>query len=95
MSPEEIVKAAKNAGCQGLSYTYTEPTIFMEYAYDIAKLAKREGLFNTFVTNGYMTPEAVRTIGPYLDAATVDFKGGADPDFYKSVMGVPNVEPIF
>ncbi|MGE5555571.1 MAG: AmmeMemoRadiSam system radical SAM enzyme [Methanocella sp.] len=95
MSPEEIVKAAQNAGCQGISYTYTEPTMFMEYAYDTAKLAKEAGLFNTFVTNGYMTPEAVKTIAPYLDAATVDFKGGADPDFYKSVMGVPDVKPIF
>ncbi|NLF88247.1 AmmeMemoRadiSam system radical SAM enzyme [Candidatus Bathyarchaeota archaeon] len=95
MPPEEIVKAAQNAGCQGISYTYTEPTIFFEYAYDTAKLAKEAGLFNTFVTNGYMTPEAVRTIGPYLDAVTVDFKGGADPDFYKSVMAVPDVKPIF
>jgi pyruvate formate lyase activating enzyme len=93
--PQEAVKAAKNAGCQGISYTYTEPTIFMEYAYDTAKLAKEAGLFNTFVTNGYMTPEAVRTIAPYLDAVTVDFKGGADPDFYKTVMAVPSVDAIY
>ncbi|HSQ49495.1 MAG TPA: AmmeMemoRadiSam system radical SAM enzyme [Candidatus Deferrimicrobiaceae bacterium] len=95
LTPEEIVKNAQSAGCQGLSYTYTEPTIFMEYAYDTAKLAKEAGFFNTFVTNGYMTPEAVKKIAPYLDAATVDFKGGADPDFYKTVMAVPNVKPIF
>lgn len=93
--PEEVVKSAQNSNCQGISFTYTEPTIFMEYAYDTAKLAKKAGLFNTFVTNGYMTPEAVKTIAPYLDAATVDFKGGADPDFYKSVMSVPKVEPIY
>ncbi len=93
--PEEVVKSAKKAGCQGISYTYTEPTIFMEYALDIAKLAKEAGLFNTFVTNGYMTPEAVQTISPYLDAVTVDFKGAADPEFYRSSMGVPSVEPIY
>ncbi len=93
--PEDIVKSAKENNCQGISYTYTEPTIFMEYAYDTAKLAHEAGLFNTFVTNGYMTPEAVKTIAPYLDAVTVDFKGGADPDFYKSVMAVPSVEPIY
>ena len=75
--PEEVVKAAQNNQCQGISYTYTEPTIFMEYAYDTAKLAHEAGLFNTFVSNGYMTPEAVKTIGPYLDAITVDFKGAA------------------
>jgi pyruvate formate lyase activating enzyme len=93
--PAEVVKAAKDSNCQGISYTYTEPTIFMEYAYDTAKMAHQVGFFNTFVTNGYMTPEAVRTIAPYLDAATVDFKGGGDPDFYKTISAVPNVDPIY
>jgi pyruvate formate lyase activating enzyme len=93
--PADIVKAAKGRNCQGISFTYTEPTIYMEYAYDIAKLARQAGLFNTFVTNGYMTPEAVKTIAPYLDAATVDFKGGGDPGFYKSFSAVPDVKPIY
>ncbi|MCS7124110.1 MAG: AmmeMemoRadiSam system radical SAM enzyme [Candidatus Bathyarchaeota archaeon] len=94
-SPEEVVKATRDNGCQGISYTYTEPTIFFEYAYETAKLAHQVGFFNTFVTNGYMTPEAVRTIAPYLDAATVDFKGGGDPEFYKNFSSVPSVAPIF
>jgi pyruvate formate lyase activating enzyme len=93
--PAEVVKAARERDCQGISYTYTEPTIYMEYAYETAKLAHQVGFFNTFVTNGYMTPEAVKTIAPYLDAATVDFKGGGDPEFYKTVSAVPNVEPIY
>nr|MDO8135611.1 AmmeMemoRadiSam system radical SAM enzyme [Candidatus Njordarchaeum guaymaensis] len=95
LPPEDVVKLAKRSGCQGVSYTYTEPTIFFEYAYDCAKLAHGEGLFNTFVTNGYMTTEAVKTISLYLDAATVDFKGGGDPDFYKKFSSVPDVQPIF
>jgi len=93
--PEQVVKATKDNGCQGISYTYTEPTIFFEYAYDTAALAHEQGFFNTFVTNGYMTPEAVRTIAPFLDAATVDFKGGVDPEFYKKFSAVPSVEPIY
>jgi len=93
--PAEVVKATRDNGCQGISYTYTEPTVFFEYAYDTAKLARQLGFFNTFVTNGYLTPEAVKTIAPYLDAATVDFKGGADPEFYKTFSSVPSVEPIF
>ncbi len=93
--PEDVVKATRENGCQGISYTYTEPTVFFEYAYDTAKLAHQVGFFNTFVTNGYMTPEAVKTIAPYLNAATVDFKGGGDPDFYKSFSAVPSVEPIY
>jgi pyruvate formate lyase activating enzyme len=93
--PEEVIRYARDKSCQGISYTYTEPTIYMEYAYDTAKLARQSNFFNTFVTNGYMTPEAVRTVAPVLDAATVDFKGGGDPDFYRSVSAVPNVEAIY
>jgi pyruvate formate lyase activating enzyme len=93
--PEEVVKKARENSCQGISYTYTEPTIFFEYAYDTSVLARQVGFFNTFVTNGYMTPDAVKAIAPYLDAATVDFKGGADPEFYKTFSAVPAVAPIF
>jgi len=93
--PADVVKTAREKNCQGISYTYTEPTIYMEYAHDTAELAHQVGLFNTFVTNGYMTPEAVKTIAPFLDAATVDFKAGGDPDFYKSVSAVPNVSAIY
>jgi len=93
--PGDVVKAAREKNCQGISYTYTEPTIYMEYAYETAKIARQVGFFNTFVTNGYMTPEAVRTIAPVLDAATVDFKGGGDPEFYKTQSAVPDVAPIY
>ena len=93
--PDDVIRYARDKSCQGISYTYTEPTIYMEYAFDTAKLARQVGFFNTFVTNGYMTPEAVRLIAPVLDAATVDFKGGGDPDFYRTVSAVPNVEAIY
>jgi pyruvate formate lyase activating enzyme len=95
LPPEKIVRLAKEANCQGISYTYTEPTIFMEYAYDTARLAHEAGLFNTFVTNGYLTPEAIKLISPYLDAVTVDFKAAGDSDFYKNISAVPDVKPIF
>jgi len=81
VAPEDIVKEAERTGCKSISYTYTEPTIFFEYAYDVAGLAKKRGLYNIFVTNGYMTAEALDTIGPYLDAANVDLKGFSE-DFY-------------
>ena len=95
LSPERLVELTLNNECQGVSYTYTEPTIFFEYAFDTAKIAHEKGLFNTFVTNGYMTPEAVDVISPYLDAATVDLKGGGDPKFYREYSSVPTVEPIY
>jgi pyruvate formate lyase activating enzyme len=74
MPPDNIVAAAHQNGCESISYTYTEPTIFFELAYDTAKLAHEKGIKNVFVTNGYMTEEALLMIRPYLDAANVDLK---------------------
>lgn len=93
--PEEIVKLAMNNGCKAISYTYTEPTIFFEFAYDVSKLAAKHRIANTFVTNGYMTPEAVKTISKYLHATTVDFKGNASLEFYRKYSLVPKIDPIF
>lgn len=93
--PDELVREAIASGAHGFSYTYNEPTVFYEYLYDVAKLAKKNGLFNTMVTNGYMTPEAVKELKGVLDAATVDFKGGGNPEFYRKFMGVPDPSPIF
>ncbi len=90
--PEEIVREARSSGCRSISYTYTEPTIFFEYAHDTAKLAKEAGMGNVFVTNGYMTATALRTIRPYLDAANVDLKAFKD-ETYKRVCGA-RLQPV-
>ncbi|MDD8031921.1 MAG: AmmeMemoRadiSam system radical SAM enzyme [Acidobacteriota bacterium] len=71
---KEVVRQAIINECQSISYTYTEPTVFFEYAYETARLAKESGLRNNFVTNGFMTEKALETIQPYLDAANVDLK---------------------
>jgi pyruvate formate lyase activating enzyme len=91
MTPERVVKEALRSGCQSISYTYTEPTIFMEFAYDCARLARQEGLRNVFVSNGYTSPEAARLIGPYLDGNNIDLKG--DDDFYRKVVGA-RLQPV-
>jgi pyruvate formate lyase activating enzyme len=83
--PEEIVRKAVAAGCTSISYTYTEPTIFYEYAFDTARLARQAGLKNVFVTNGYITPDALERISPYLDAANIDLKGFSER-FYRDVV---------
>ena len=92
VTPAEIVASALQYRCASISYTYTEPTIFFELAYDTAKLAREKGLKNVFVTNGYITSEALREIQPYLDAANIDLKGYTD-DFYKSVCGA-RLQPV-
>ena len=90
--PEEIASMAVRAGAKTISYTYTEPTIYFEYAYDIALLAHEKGIGNVFVTNGYMTPDALDTIGSRLDAANVDLKSFQD-DFYKVYCGA-RLQPV-
>ena len=82
----EVVAAAERAGCRSISYTYTEPTVFFEFALETARLARASGLRNVFVTNGYMTPEAIEMIAPVLDAANVDLKGFTQK-YYKGICG--------
>lgn len=91
VTPEDIVEAASRNGCESISYTYTEPTIFFEFAYDCAKLAYQKGIKNVFVSNGYTGPEATRMIAPYLGGNNIDLKG--NDDFYKKLCGA-RLEPV-
>lgn len=86
LSPEEIVELALKSKLPSISYTYTEPTVFLEYALDIMKIAKKKGLKNAWVTNGFMSKEAFDLIWPYLDAANVDLKSFSD-EFYQKHCG--------
>jgi pyruvate formate lyase activating enzyme len=91
VSAQEVVAAAEAGGCQSIAYTYTEPTIFFEYAYDVAVLARERGLKNVFVSNGYIEKEAARKIMPFLDANNIDLKG--DDHFYRKVCGA-RLQPV-
>ncbi len=86
VSPERLVTMAKEASCISIAYTYTEPTIYFEYAYETAKIAHEHGLLNLFVTNGYINPEPLQFMKDYLDAANVDLKSFSE-DFYKKLVG--------
>ncbi|GBC75490.1 hypothetical protein HRbin06_00808 [archaeon HR06] len=95
VTPEEVVKMTKAKRCEGIAYTYNQPTIFIEFARDIGILARREGLINIFVSNGYDTPETVSIMKEFLDCITVDFKGNAEKNFLRRYVGIPDAEPIF
>ncbi|MGP8073462.1 MAG: AmmeMemoRadiSam system radical SAM enzyme [Thermoplasmata archaeon] len=95
LSPRAAVAGALRYGCSGVTFTYNEPTIFAEYALDILRGAHDAGLFANFVTNGFMTPEAVEAIGPHLDAVSVDFKGSGEPGFMRKYISAKGPEPIF
>ncbi|MBM4054444.1 MAG: AmmeMemoRadiSam system radical SAM enzyme [Planctomycetes bacterium] len=86
VAPEAIVEDALEYNCKSIAYTYTEPTIFFEYAYDIAKRASARSILNVFVTNGYTTYEALSAIQPYLHAANIDLKSFSD-ETYKKLCG--------
>jgi len=88
----QVVEEAQRTGCASISYTYTEPTIFMEYALEVAQMAHRADLKNIFVSNGYMTREALDAIAPHLDAANVDLKAFSDR-FYEEQCGA-HLKPV-
>jgi pyruvate formate lyase activating enzyme len=89
---EEVVADAIGNGCRSIAYTYTEPTVAIEYILDVMRLARDAGLCNAWVSNGYFTEETFATIAPYLDAINVDLKGISDR-VYREVVG-GNVRPV-
>lgn len=93
VSPEELIEIAKEKGCKGIAYTYNEPTIWLEYTLDSAKLAKKNGLYTVYVTNTYITPEHLDAIGPYMDALRLDIKSMEDK-FYQDLCAVPSVNKV-
>ncbi len=95
MTPEDVVNTTIEYGAQGIAYTYNQPSIFIEFARDCGIAARKKGLINIFVSNGYDTPQTVKMMGEFLDCITVDFKGSAEPDFTRKFIGVPDPQPIF
>ncbi|UCD73302.1 MAG: AmmeMemoRadiSam system radical SAM enzyme [Candidatus Bathyarchaeota archaeon] len=90
--PEKVVEEARSAECKSIAYTYTEPTIWFEYAYDTSIIASKKGIKNVFVTNGYITEEALKTAARHLDAANIDLKSMRE-DFYRENCG-GHLQPV-
>jgi len=95
VEPQDVVRMTLEQGCQGLAYTYNQPTIFIEFARDIGMMARKAGLLNIFVSNGYDTPETVAEMPKFLDCVTVDFKGSGETNFVRKYINIPNADPIF
>jgi len=84
--PGDIVEMAKREECKSIAYTYTEPTVFFEFAYETAKIAKQQGLYNNFVSNGYMSEQTINLMSGLIDAINIDIKGFTEK-FYKEICG--------
>lgn len=89
---ERIIENALGDGCTSISYTYNEPTVFIEYAFDLMKLAQQNGLKNVWVSNGFMSTAALDSLLPYLDAINIDLKS-MDDDFYRQNCGA-RLQPV-
>jgi pyruvate formate lyase activating enzyme len=94
-TPESVVEMTKRYRCEGLAYTYNEPSIFIEFAHDIGVQARKAGLKNIFVSNGYDTPDTVGLMRDFLDCITVDFKGSGETGFVRKYITIANADPIF
>ena len=90
--PEDIVRSARAQGCLSISYTYVEPTVFFEFAYDCCQAAVAGGLKNIMVSNGYMTERVIAELAPVLTAINIDLKAFSD-DFYKKICGA-RLQPV-
>lgn len=93
LTPAEAVNLAVKYNADGIAWTYNEPSIWFEYTLDCAKIAKKKGLYTVYVTNGYITKEALDKIGPYLDVFRTDIKGFSD-EFYRKIARVPDFRHI-
>jgi len=99
ITPEQHVRRAMHYGCSSIACTYSEPTVYLEYALDTMKAAKKEGLANVWVSNGYMSEAALEAVIPLLDAVNIDFKG-TDRAYKEHVGGkkehvVANMKSLF
>ena len=93
MTPEQIVSKVKRSKSRSIAYTYNEPTIWYEFVKDTAILAKKQGIKNILVSNGYSSAEANREYIKFIDAANIDIKSFSN-DFYKEIVGVSSIKPV-
>ncbi len=93
VKPEEIIELAKKHGADGIAFTYSEPAVWMEYVIDVGKLAKEAGLYTVYVSNSFVTNEALEEVAPYIDVLCSDIKSLSD-EFYKDVCPVSDVRQV-
>jgi len=93
LAPVESVTLARERGCQGIGWTYNDPTIWIEHTLEAMIEAKKQGLYSAYMTNGYATQEHLELIGPYLTAWRVDIKGFSR-ESYKKVTGLARWDAV-
>lgn len=93
VKPQEIIQLAQKHGVDGIAFTYSEPAVWMEYVIDVSKLAQQAGLYTVYVSNSFVTNEALQEVAPYIDVLCSDIKSLSD-EFYKDVCPVSDVRQV-
>jgi len=93
VTPEKLVEAAQRQGTQGIAFTYSEPAVWLEYIIDVAKVAHKAGLYTVYVSNSFVTDEALEAVAPYIDVLCSDIKSMND-EFYKDICATSSVEQV-
>lgn len=93
VNPEQMVETALKHGVEGIAFTYSEPAVWLEYVIDVSRLAHEAGLFTVYVSNSFVTDEALEVMAPYIDVLCSDIKSLSD-EFYKDICPVSNVEQV-
>ncbi len=93
LKPEEVIALAEKLGVEGIAFTYSEPAVWLEYVIDVGKLAKQAGLYTVYVSNSYVTDEALQQVAPYIDVLCSDIKSLSD-EFYRDICPVSNVRQV-
>lgn len=94
-TPEQIVEMAEKKNCKSITFNYTEPFMFFEFAFKVARNAHRGNIKTTMVTNGYTTEEPIKKIGKFMDAVTVKIFGSGNPELYDKYMSIKGVTPLY
>jgi len=94
-TPEQVVGLAEKKNCKSITFNYTEPMVWFEFAFKTARYAHRGNVQTTLVTNGYTTEEPIKKLGKFLDAATVKIFGSGNSALYEKYMSIKNVQPVY
>ena len=94
-TPEQVVGTAEKKNCKSITFNYTEPMVWFEFAFKTARYAHRGNVQTTMITNGYTTEEPIKKLGKFLDAVTVKIFGSGNAGLYEKYMSIKNVKPIY
>lgn len=94
-TPEQVVGMAEKKNCKSITFNYTEPMVWFEFAFKTARYAHRGNVLTTMVTNGYTTEEPIKKLGKFMDAVTLKVFGSGNASLYEKYMSIKSFQPVY